>query len=112
MSAVPAAADFRTSRIPLRNGAGQIPVLGFGTLIPDPALTISATKVDPGRLETPKTFEDELKQGQTPGKILVAGQVHWIVPEIHSREDTTKLTAEVKRGKNAIDFDVPAEKTP
>jgi aldehyde reductase len=37
-------ADFRTARMPLNHGAGQIPVLGFGTLIPDAAVTISATK--------------------------------------------------------------------
>src|SRR5277367_3665530 len=35
--------DFRLTRIPLNNGRGQIPALGFGTLIPDPAVTISAT---------------------------------------------------------------------
>jgi aldehyde reductase len=31
-------------RITLRDGAGNIPALGFGTLIPDPALTITATR--------------------------------------------------------------------
>jgi alcohol dehydrogenase (NADP+) len=36
--------DLRTARIPLNHGAGQMPVLGFGTLIPDPAVTISATR--------------------------------------------------------------------
>ena len=36
--------DFRTRRLPLNHGAGSIPVLGFGTLIPDLALTISATR--------------------------------------------------------------------
>ncbi len=36
--------DFRNTRIPLNNGAGHIPALGFGTLIPDPAVTISATR--------------------------------------------------------------------
>jgi len=36
--------DLRARRIPLTHGAGQIPALGFGTLIPDPALTISATR--------------------------------------------------------------------
>ena len=36
--------DLRTKRLPLPHGAGQIPVLGFGTLIPDPAMTISATR--------------------------------------------------------------------
>jgi alcohol dehydrogenase (NADP+) len=36
--------DFRSARLPLSHGAGQMPVLGFGTLIPDPALTVSATQ--------------------------------------------------------------------
>src|SRR5271156_6192612 len=36
--------DLRMSRIPLIHGAGQIPALGFGTLISDPALTITATR--------------------------------------------------------------------
>jgi alcohol dehydrogenase (NADP+) len=36
--------DFRTTRMPLNRGAGHMPVLGFGTLIPDPAATISATR--------------------------------------------------------------------
>src|SRR5579872_648044 len=29
--------------MPLHDGAGHMPVLGFGTLIPDPSATISAT---------------------------------------------------------------------
>jgi alcohol dehydrogenase (NADP+) len=36
--------DLRTTRIPLNHGAGDLPALGFGTLIPDPALTITATR--------------------------------------------------------------------
>jgi aldehyde reductase len=36
--------DLRTATIPLNQGAGQIPALGFGTLIPDPAATITATR--------------------------------------------------------------------
>ena len=36
--------DFQMKRIPLNNGAGHIPALGFGTLIPDAAVTISATR--------------------------------------------------------------------
>src|SRR6201985_606269 len=30
--------------MPLSHGGGQMPALGFGTLIPDPAVTITATK--------------------------------------------------------------------
>jgi len=36
--------DLRTMRIPLNHGGGQMPALGFGTLIPDAAATISATR--------------------------------------------------------------------
>jgi alcohol dehydrogenase (NADP+) len=36
--------DLRTKRIPLNNGAGHMPVLGFGTLIADKGVTVSATR--------------------------------------------------------------------
>lgn len=36
--------DFRLARIALKNGADRMPALGFGTLIPDAAETISATR--------------------------------------------------------------------
>jgi aldehyde reductase len=37
-------ADLRMTRLALNHGAGRMPALGFGTLIPDPAVTISATR--------------------------------------------------------------------
>jgi alcohol dehydrogenase (NADP+) len=37
-------ADLRMTRLPLKDGAGQMPALGFGTLIPDAAVTITATR--------------------------------------------------------------------
>jgi aldehyde reductase len=36
--------DYRLTKLPLNNGAGRMPALGFGTLIPDPAVTITATR--------------------------------------------------------------------
>jgi alcohol dehydrogenase (NADP+) len=36
--------DIRMTKIPLTHGVGQMPALGFGTLIPDPAVTITATR--------------------------------------------------------------------
>ncbi len=36
--------DLRLRRIPLNNGASHMPALGFGTLIPDAALTKTATR--------------------------------------------------------------------
>ena len=38
-----ASSDLQTMRISLNHGAGQMPALGFGTLIPDPAETKRAT---------------------------------------------------------------------
>jgi len=35
--------DFRLMRMPLNNGGGHMPALGFGTLIPDAAVTKTAT---------------------------------------------------------------------
>jgi alcohol dehydrogenase (NADP+) len=40
---MPDSPDIRQTRIPLANNAGQLPALGFGTLIPDHAETITAT---------------------------------------------------------------------
>src|SRR5260370_7146327 len=36
--------DLRMTRIPLNHGAGHMPALGFGTLIPDAAVAITATR--------------------------------------------------------------------
>ena len=36
--------DFRLTKIALNNGSGHMPALGCGTLIPDPAETITATR--------------------------------------------------------------------
>jgi alcohol dehydrogenase (NADP+) len=38
------ASDFRRMTLPLNHGGGQMPVLGFGTLISDAAATINATR--------------------------------------------------------------------
>ena len=36
--------DLRLTRMPLNNGSGHMPALGFGTLIPEAAVTITATR--------------------------------------------------------------------
>jgi alcohol dehydrogenase (NADP+) len=82
--------DIRTMRIPLRGGAGQIPVLGFGTLIPDAAGTISATRdaLDAGfrHFDCAERYRNEHEVGQVLHTGLGAGGI--------GREDvfvTTKL---------------------
>jgi aldehyde reductase len=39
-----ASSDFQATRLPLSHGGGHMPALGFGTLIPDSAETMSATR--------------------------------------------------------------------
>jgi alcohol dehydrogenase (NADP+) len=82
--------DYRMTRFPLRNGAGQIPALGFGTLIPDPSVTISATKdaLEAGfrHFDCAERYRNEREVGEALKAALAAGTV--------KREDifvTTKL---------------------
>jgi alcohol dehydrogenase (NADP+) len=51
--------DLRNVKIALRHGAGQMPALGFGTLIADPATTISATRGARGHLRHDKIVEHQ-----------------------------------------------------
>jgi aldehyde reductase len=82
--------DLRMKRMPLNHGGGHIPALGFGTLIPDPAVTITATR---GALEAgfrhfdcAERYRNEREVGEALQAGLAAGGI--------AREDifvTTKL---------------------
>ena len=82
--------DFRITRIPLNNGDGHMPALGFGTLIPDAAVTISATR---GALEAGfRHFDcaERYRNEREVGEALQTG----LAAEGFAREDlfvTTKL---------------------
>ncbi len=82
--------DFRTARIPLNHGDGHIPVLGFGTLIPDAAATITATRdaLEAGfrHFDCAERYRNERQVGEALQAGLAAGGI--------AREDifvTTKL---------------------
>src|SRR3978361_1778805 len=82
--------DFRHQRIALSQGAGHMPALGFGTLIPDPAETITATKaaLEAGfrHFDCAERYRNEREVGEA----LQAG----LAAERLAREDifvTTKL---------------------
>jgi aldehyde reductase len=82
--------DFRTKRIPLNDGTGHMPVLGFGTLISGAEATISATRdaLEAGfrHFDCAERYRNELEVGTA----LHAG----LVAEGIKREDifvTTKL---------------------
>jgi alcohol dehydrogenase (NADP+) len=82
--------DLRKRRMPLNHGGGQMPALGFGTLIPDAALTITATR---GALEAGfRHFDcaERYRNEREVGEALQAG----LAAEAIGREDifvTTKL---------------------
>ena len=82
--------DFRTTKMPLNHGAGRMPVLGFGTLIPDAAVTISATNaaLEAGfrHFDCAERYRNESEVGEALQAGLAAGGI--------AREDifvTTKL---------------------
>src|SRR6202046_2477781 len=85
-----ASSEFRTKTMPLSHGAGRIPVLGFGTLIPDAAATISATRdaLEAGfrHFDCAERYRNESEVGEALQAGLAAGGI--------AREDifvTTKL---------------------
>jgi aldehyde reductase len=82
--------DIRMTKIPLNNGSSQMPALGFGTLIPDLAVTITATRdaFDAGfrHFDCAERYRNETEVGEALQAGRAAGKV--------AREDifvTTKL---------------------
>ena len=71
--------DLPTKRISLKHGAGDIPALGFGTLISDPALTIKATgdALEAGfrHFDCAERYRNEREVGEALGAALVAGGI-------------------------------------
>jgi alcohol dehydrogenase (NADP+) len=71
--------DYRLTRLSLQHGAGQIPALGFGTLIPDPAVTINATKyaLEAGfrHFDCAERYRNEREVGEVLNTALAAGTV-------------------------------------
>jgi alcohol dehydrogenase (NADP+) len=85
-----ASSDLRMTRIPLHQAAGRMPALGFGTLIPDPAVTITATTaaLEAGfrHFDCAERYRNEREVGQALQAGLAAGNI--------ARQDifvTTKL---------------------
>lgn len=69
----------RYTRIPLANGSGAIPAVGFGTLIPDPVATKQATKtaLDVGfrHLDCAERYRNEEAVGDAMQEAFKAGTV-------------------------------------
>src|SRR5271170_7069259 len=71
--------DLRFTKIPLNNGSGAMPALGFGTLIPDPVATGNATKaaLEAGFrvIDTAERYRTEREVGQAMQEIFKAGKI-------------------------------------
>src|SRR3954468_24138237 len=80
--------SLRYKMMPLNNGSGAIPALGFGTLIPDPVATRLATKaaLEAGfrLIDTAERYRTEKEVGVAMQEVLAEGKVR--------REDVVVIT--------------------
>src|SRR3954468_18395340 len=71
--------DLRYRMMKLNNGSGAIPALGFGTLIPDPLATRTATKaaLEAGfrQLDTSERYRTETEVGEAMQEVFKAGKI-------------------------------------
>lgn len=69
----------RYTKIALNNGSGAIPALGFGTLIPDPIATRTATKaaLETGfrQLDCSERYRNEKEVGEAIQEVFNAGKI-------------------------------------
>jgi diketogulonate reductase-like aldo/keto reductase len=69
----------RYTKLPLGNGVGAIPALGFGTLIPDPVATKNATRaaLEAGfrGLDTAERYGTEKEVGEAMKEVFNAGKI-------------------------------------
>jgi diketogulonate reductase-like aldo/keto reductase len=71
--------SLRYTKMPLNNGTGAIPALGFGTLIPDPIDTIKATiaALEAGfrQLDSAERYRNEKEVGEAMQEVLKQGKI-------------------------------------
>src|ERR1700730_1998705 len=71
--------NLRYTKMALNNGSGAIPALGFGTLIPDPIATKTATKaaLETGfrQLDASERYRNETQVGEAIQEVFKAGKI-------------------------------------
>ena len=71
--------DLRYTKMALNNGSGAIPALGFGTLIPDPVATRTATRaaLEAGfrQLDASERYRNEKEVGEAIQEVFKAGKI-------------------------------------
>src|SRR5271170_5532952 len=71
--------NLRNTKLALNNGSGAIPALGFGTLIPDPVATRTATKaaLEAGfrQFDASERYRNEKEVGEAMQEVFKAGKI-------------------------------------
>lgn len=107
--------DLRYTKMPLNNGSGAIPALGFGTLIPDPTATRNATKaaLEAGfrLLDTAERYQTEREVGEAMQEVFKRGKIKrvdvFVVTKLwntNHRPERVKPAFEVSLKKLQLDF--------
>src|SRR5277367_6003693 len=107
--------NLRYTKIPLNNGSGAIPALGFGTLIPDPVATKTATKaaLEAGfrLLDTAERYHTEKEVGEAMQEVFKEGKIKredvFVVTKLwntNHRPQRVKLAFEASLKKLQLDF--------
>src|SRR6202041_3233730 len=107
--------NLRYTKIPLNNGSGAIPALGFGTLIPDPVATKNATRaaLEAGfrLLDTAERYRNEKEVGEASQEVFKAGKIKredvFIATKLwnnNHRPERVKLAFEASLKKLQLDY--------
>ena len=105
----------RYTKIALNNGSGAIPALGFGTLIPDPLATRSATKaaleVGFRVLDTAERYRTETEVGEAMQEVFQAGKIRreevFVITKLwntNHRPERVRPAFEASRKKLHVDY--------
>jgi diketogulonate reductase-like aldo/keto reductase len=107
--------DLRHTKMPLNNGSGAIPALGFGTLIPDPVATRTATKaaleVGFRQLDASERYRNEKEVGEAIQEVFKVGKIKrdevFIATKLwnnNHRPERVKLAFEASLKKLQLDY--------
>src|SRR3954453_16430781 len=107
--------NLRYTKIPLNNGSGAIPALGFGTLIPDPVATRTATAaaLEAGFrvLDTAERYRTEKEVGEAMREAFDRGKVRredvFVITKLwntNHRPERVKPAFEASLKKLQLDF--------
>src|SRR5246127_966951 len=107
--------NLRYRKMPLNNGAGAMPALGFGTLIPDPVATRNATKaaLEAGfrLLDTAERYKTEKEVGEAMRELFQGGKIKrediFVITKLwntNHRPERVKSAFEASLKKLQLDF--------